>query len=243
MAAMIKTPDLPNAERVVLLHSGGMESTAALFFAERKYGANGVLAVGFEFGGWHPGRLELITAEEQCTRLGVSFIKLSMRDEYHNNRGMVLEGLGKYDTEMRPLYPAPFSRKRNVVMVGAALGVAFDYNASIVMIGLESPHDREGIASQYRDDKFFDGLNLAADNNPELSGRIAKVMSPFYKERITKPEIVALMADSGGAAFLCESFSCFRPVGLRHCGECESCRDRIKAFAAAGVCDTTDYAA
>ena len=238
----VKRPHFPDADRVVLLHSGGMESAAALFWAERKYGADGVLAVGFEFGGLHPGRLELILAEAQCTALGVSFIKISMRDEYHNNRGMVLGGLGKYDSEMRPLYPAPFSRKRNIVMVGVGLGVAFDYSASLVLIGLESPHDREGITSQYRDDKFFNGLNLAADNHPQLSDRIAKVMSPFYEPRMTKPDIIRAMSDDGAIDFLCESFSCFTPAGVLHCGRCESCDDRRKAFADAGVSDKTKYA-
>jgi 7-cyano-7-deazaguanine synthase len=38
------------------------------------------------------------------------------------------------------------------------------------------------------------------------------------------------------------TFSCIRPVGLRHCGRCNKCAERRKAFADAGVEDPTRYA-
>ena len=218
-----------------------------LWSAVRKYGADKVLCVGFEFD-FHPARIEVVVAEDQCTRLGVSFLKMSLRYEYHNNTGLVLEGsnmLGEdKDGQLRELKPAPFSRKRNIIMAGVGVSTAFNYNRiPYVLIGLECVDDREGLAARYRDDAFFGGINRAIDNHPDLRGDIAEVMSPFYEPKMTKTDIVRYMADSGGAAFLCESYSCFRPVGLLHCGDCESCSDRRKAFAAAGVCDTTDYAA
>lgn len=39
------------------------------------------------------------------------------------------------------------------------------------------------------------------------------------------------------------SFSCIQPRGKRHCGRCNKCAERKKAFRAAGVEDRTDYAA
>jgi 7-cyano-7-deazaguanine synthase len=39
------------------------------------------------------------------------------------------------------------------------------------------------------------------------------------------------------------TFSCIQPVGGRHCGRCNKCAERQKAFAAAGVHDPTEYAA
>lgn len=38
------------------------------------------------------------------------------------------------------------------------------------------------------------------------------------------------------------SFSCIAPVADRHCGRCNKCAERRKAFAAAGIADRTEYA-
>jgi 7-cyano-7-deazaguanine synthase len=38
------------------------------------------------------------------------------------------------------------------------------------------------------------------------------------------------------------SFSCIRPVGRRHCGRCNKCAERKKAFRDAGLDDPTPYA-
>jgi 7-cyano-7-deazaguanine synthase len=39
------------------------------------------------------------------------------------------------------------------------------------------------------------------------------------------------------------TFSCLSPNGLLHCGRCNKCAERRKAFAAAGLADATRYAA
>jgi 7-cyano-7-deazaguanine synthase len=40
-----------------------------------------------------------------------------------------------------------------------------------------------------------------------------------------------------------DTISCMSPVGDRHCGACNKCRERREAFAEAGVPDPTSYAA
>jgi 7-cyano-7-deazaguanine synthase len=39
------------------------------------------------------------------------------------------------------------------------------------------------------------------------------------------------------------TFSCIQPIGGRHCGRCNKCAERRKAFAVAGLHDPTDYTA
>ena len=39
------------------------------------------------------------------------------------------------------------------------------------------------------------------------------------------------------------TFSCMKPRGLRHCGRCNKCGERMRAFRAAGIEDPTRYAA
>lgn len=41
---------------------------------------------------------------------------------------------------------------------------------------------------------------------------------------------------------LAATMSCNAPIGDRHCGRCNKCRERHEAFAEAGVADDTDYA-
>lgn len=38
------------------------------------------------------------------------------------------------------------------------------------------------------------------------------------------------------------TFSCLKPVGMRHCGRCQKCGERQRGFKAAGVGDPTRYA-
>jgi 7-cyano-7-deazaguanine synthase len=38
------------------------------------------------------------------------------------------------------------------------------------------------------------------------------------------------------------TFSCIRPVGQRHCGHCNKCAERRRAFRDAELCDPTEYA-
>jgi 7-cyano-7-deazaguanine synthase len=40
-----------------------------------------------------------------------------------------------------------------------------------------------------------------------------------------------------------ETWSCLRPIGARHCGDCNKCAERRRAFAEAGIADPTRYAA
>ena len=37
------------------------------------------------------------------------------------------------------------------------------------------------------------------------------------------------------------TFSCIAPVGGRHCGRCNKCAERRRAFVAAGIDDATEY--
>ena len=64
-----------------------------------------------------------------------------------------------------------------------------------------------------------------------------QLLAPFIDK--TKTEIVALGADLG-VPFE-ETWSCYEG-GVRHCGHCGTCVERIEAFALAGVPDPTEYA-
>ena len=62
-----------------------------------------------------------------------------------------------------------------------------------------------------------------------------EVKAPFQKMR--KEDVIAL----GRKLPLESTFSCLNPKGYEHCGECNKCIERKKAFFAAGVFDKTRY--
>lgn len=96
--------------------------------------------------------------------------------------------------------------------------------------------------------------NPFADSSPEFLAGLAglsglalghplEVVTPFA--HLTKAQVlaVALALGRGHAGLPLEhTFSCIAPVDAIHCGRCNKCAERRKAFAEAGVEDRTPYA-
>jgi 7-cyano-7-deazaguanine synthase len=82
--------------------------------------------------------------------------------------------------------------------------------------------------------EFFDHLETAL--NCGGIGRV-KLVRPLAAQ--TKQAVMQLGQDLP----LEETFSCIAPVGPRHCGVCNKCAERQRAFAKAGRRDPTTYAA
>lgn len=81
--------------------------------------------------------------------------------------------------------------------------------------------------------QFYDSMESVIEM--ALGSRI-KVIRPFGN--MGKTEVIHL-----GASLPLElTFSCIRPVNNQHCGNCNKCAERARAFAAAAVIDRTTYA-
>ena len=64
-----------------------------------------------------------------------------------------------------------------------------------------------------------------------------RIIAPL--RRLTKPQLIRRAARIP----LGLTFSCLNPRGRRHCGRCNKCAERRRAFRAAGIVDPTLYAA
>lgn len=76
---------------------------------------------------------------------------------------------------------------------------------------------------------------LAASVNTALETSIT-IRRPYA--RSSKSEILSRNAHLP----LSLTFSCLRPIDARHCGDCNKCSERRRAFASASLTDPTDYA-
>lgn len=89
--------------------------------------------------------------------------------------------------------------------------------------------------------------NPFADARPELLKRLAGVLSQAlsHRIRVTTPlrrlSKAALIAKFPRESFGL-TFSCLQPESNRHCGRCNKCAERQRAFATAAVPDPTTYA-
>jgi 7-cyano-7-deazaguanine synthase len=90
------------------------------------------------------------------------------------------------------------------------------------------------------------GANPFPDGTPGFYAHMQEVLSEGLDQRVcvrtpfrqlSKEEVIGM----GRALPLEWTFSCISPKGHLHCGECNKCAERIKAFHVAGIADHTTY--
>jgi 7-cyano-7-deazaguanine synthase len=82
--------------------------------------------------------------------------------------------------------------------------------------------------------EFFRELESVV--NRAMDGRL-RIVRPY--ERLAKAEVLRRARDLPVHLTL----SCLDPIGGRHCGACNKCAERRRAFAEAGLTDHTEYGA
>ena len=117
---------------------------------------------------------------------------------------------------------------RNVMLLGAAGLYAAQHRCSTLTLGTLSGNPFADAAP-----RFFS--TFAASLSDALSHPLA-IEAPL--RRFTKAQVIA--ADPEAPSHL--TFSCLRPEGKYHCGRCNKCAERRRAFRQARVPDPTTYA-
>lgn len=221
----------PNA---VVLYSGGLDSTTCLAMA-LKDGFT-PCAISFSYGQRHSYELEV--AKANAKQLGakehlvVDFdLRLMGGSALTADIAVPKEGVG---TDI----PVTYVPARNTIFLSFALGWAEVLGAYDIYIGVNAldysgyPDCRpEYIAA------FETMANLATKAGVEQTGHF-RIRTPLIS--MTKAEIisagVALGVDYG------LTHSCYdpTPAGLS-CGQCDSCRLRLKGFKEAGLVDPLEY--
>jgi 7-cyano-7-deazaguanine synthase len=218
----------------VVLLSGGLDSMVAAGIAREE--GFGILALTIDYNQRH--RIELQAAANVAQALGAErHIVLPLDLSRFGGSALTAdievpkEGLGEG-------IPVTYVPARNTIFLSLALGWAEAAGARAMFIGVNAL-DYSGYPDCRPD--FISAFESLADiaTKAGVEGEGFKVRAPLL--HMSKAEIAAEAARLGLDAGL--SWSCYDPApGGKHCGLCDSCRLRSKAFAEAGLPDPTAYA-
>ncbi len=212
--------------KTLLIYSGGMDSTVALY----KFLAEGrdVACMGVNYGQKHA--TELVHAEQLCASLGVSFkvADLSALRPLLAGSSQTDDSVpvpeGHYAEESMKATVVP---NRNMIMLAVAAGYAMSIGATSVAYAAHA-----GDHAIYPDcrPEFADALEHAIKL---ADWREVKLDRPFIN--MTKTDI-AMLGVELSVPFE-KTWSCYKG-GAAHCGKCGTCVERKEAL---GILDPTKY--
>jgi len=216
--------------KVVVLLSGGMDSTAALYEARAKHTVAG--AVSFDYGSKHNAR-EIPFAKWHCKKLRIlhQVVALDFMPELFKSALLKSGGKipdGHYEEATMKQTVVPF---RNGIMLAIAAGYAESIEAQGLVIAAHA-----GDHAIYPDcrEKFMRAMGDAMRRGTYAE---IKLRRPFIN--LTKAQIVR-RGHKLGVDFA-QTWSCYKG-GKVHCGTCGTCVERREAFINAKLPDPTVYA-
>lgn len=234
--ALERLPDTD--KKVVVTHSGGLDSSTAVILAANKYGSENVISVGFDYG--QKQREELVRAERLTSNLGVSrhCLDLAILGDVVRNVSANISGT---DVEMPTIkdilgnpQPPTYVPFRNAIIFNITAAFAEANAASHIICGLQV-HDEYSYwdTSQV----FVDRINQLWSGNRSWP---LELIAPFGD--LSKTQELELLEEINAIDLLEHSLTCYNPDEQgRSCGKCPSCAERVKAFMNLGMKDPIEY--
>ncbi len=203
-----------DSKSVVVLHSGGLDSTTCLLLAKSE--GFRPISLGVSYG---QRSVEMHFAASQCARFGIERHIIDVRWE----KPARAVPMNRSVDEIRSGVSTAFLPGRNLLFLSLANAHASGVKAQEVWTGLNSVD-----FSGYPDctPEFLAAfLQITSVANPNGPTTVAPLMT------MSKPEI-ARMAQSLGLG-PDDTWSCYRPSiehgGIKPCGQCDACK--LHAFA------------
>lgn len=222
--------------KILVLSSGGVDSTTCLAMAVNEVGAENVLALSVYYGQKHDKEIQ--AAKKVAEYYGVQRMELDLSVIFAGSNCSLL----KQSTEEIPLesyaqqieethgeHPVstyvPF---RNGLFLSSAASIALSHGCSKIMYGAHAD-DAAGAAYPDCSLDFVNAMNQAIYLG---SGNQLTIEAPFVS--LTKADVVKKGLELGVPYEL--TWSCYEG-GEKPCGKCGTCIDRMKAFEKNGVVD------
>jgi len=211
--------------KCIVLLSGGLDSSTVAYWA-KKQGYN-LRGLSYKYG--QIGAKEVEHANLIAQKLGMSLkiIDLSSLKEIFAG----VTSLCDENIEMTPTFSQPIIVPfRNAIFLSVAVAYAVSIDATKVLYGAQSS-----------DEPFYPDCRREFYKTFEKAAKLGTskditIEAPFSD--IAKSEIIKLGTELGVPFQL--TWSCYLN-GSKHCGKCESCTNRKKAFKEAGIYDPTGY--
>jgi len=228
-------------KKVLVLFSGGIDSTICLALAIKKYKKKNVETIGFYYG--QKNEKELLNSKKIIEYYGVPYKQIDISNIFKFSDSSMLKTSNKniphisYDEQYKNLKNnedvstnVPF---RNGVMLSISTAYAISKNISEIYYGI---HQEEGIARTLYpdcDEDFNMAMNLATYLG---SGKKVKVCAPL--SAMLKKEIIKIGFDLKVPYEL--TWTCYEDGDIA-CGKCTACKDRIKGFKSNNKIDPLQY--
>ncbi|MBN2347058.1 MAG: 7-cyano-7-deazaguanine synthase QueC [Candidatus Aminicenantes bacterium] len=218
-------------EGAVVLFSGGIDSTTALYWARKRF--EPVRALVFDYGQRH--RVEVKMARRIASRLSVpcDVVRLPLRELLRSalldDGRPIASSLAASRREPGP--PSTYVPFRNGIFLAVAAAYAESRGCRRLVVGFNSvdtpdyPDTTEAFARRM-------AAAINAGSSAAKGGRRFRVQAPLG--RLSKKEIIALGLELG--ADYSRSVSCYRGREVP-CRRCPSCDIRRRAFAGLGMAD------
>lgn len=225
--------------KVLVLVSGGVDSTTCLAMMVDKYGKENVTALSMFYGQKHNKELECARKLAEYYDVEYMELDLSLIFQYsncsllsHSTEEIPQES---YAEQLKKTEGSPVSTYvpfRNGLFLSCAASVALSRDCSVIYYGAHSD-DAAGNAYPDCSDAFNQAMNTAIY---EGSGHQLEIRAPFVN--MTKKDVVAEGLRLGVPYEL--TWSCYEGHE-KACGICGTCIDRKKAFEENGAVDPIAY--
>lgn len=221
--------------KVMVLSSGGVDSTTALAMAVKEYGSENVTALSIFYGQKHDKEIQ--ASDKTAEYYGVEHIKMDLSSVFDYSNCSLLSHSDKdipkesYAEQIKKTGGVPVSTYvpfRNGLFLSAAASIALSKNCSEIYYGA---HADDSAGNAYPDCSavFNEAMNRAIY---EGSGKQLTIKAPFVN--MNKAEVVKTGLKLGVPYEL--TWSCYEGED-KPCGKCGTCIDRRTAFEANEIKD------
>lgn len=215
----------------VVLLSGGLDSTTALYWARREYSS--VVALSIRYGQRHVKELSAARAVARAAKVRLHEVAVSL--PWLRGSSLTNPSLRIPDMPLKRIgaggIPSTYVPGRNTIFLSLAVSLADAVGASAIVIGANAL-DYSG----YPDCRppFIGAFGKVAKEGTKrgAEGKPLEILAPLL--RLDKKGVVRLAARVGAPLHL--TWSCYAGT-RRQCGRCDSCKLRAKGFREAGLAD------
>lgn len=221
--------------RVMVLASGGVDSSTCLGLAVEKYGRENVVCLSMYYGQKHDKEIE--AADKVSQYYNVEHLHMDLTPIFAESNCSLLKKnhaeipLEAYEEQLKKTDGKPVSTYvpfRNGLFLSTAASMALSKHCDIIYYGAHSD-DAAGNAYPDCSENFNKAMNEAIYLG---SGKQVRIEAPFVA--LNKADVVKKGLELGVPYQL--TWSCYEG-GDVPCGVCGTCIDRARAFESNGVAD------